>query len=103
MPNPDRHLLIISDTKITYLTGILLGHNLRLSTDDRTSVAATATIYMPIAISPTSTPTFHDSPLSDTSEETSPSELPSEEPPEPNFPYAITTEELTFPYDIPTE
>ena len=83
MCNPNRHLLIIYDINITYLTYILLVHIQHIRSEERADDPNTATASTPIVIGPTSKPTFPKAPFSDTSEENYPFNLPSEEPPEP--------------------
>ena len=69
MPNPDRHLLRISDTKITYITDILLCHIQCLRAEERYAAAASDTAFATISSGPESITTLTDVPLSDTPEE----------------------------------
>ena len=92
MPNPNIHLIRFTYINITYITNILLGHSQHLRAEERYAADTTSIASVPIAIGPESTATFPDSPFSDTSEETFPSDITSEKPPE-----------LTFPYDLPTD
>ena len=55
-----RHLLRIADTKITYLTDILLFHSQRLKEEEHTYDAVTDTASPTIASGPASIPTFPD-------------------------------------------
>ena len=82
MPNPNIHLLWITDINITYLTDILLVHSQRLRSEERVAAVSTSTKSAIIVISPSSNTIFPDETLSDTSEKTYPYEIPSKEPPE---------------------
>ena len=75
--NPNRNLHRISDTNITYVTYILLGHIQLLRAEEHNISDATTIVSAAIARGRTSTTTFPDAPFSDTSEETSPYEPPS--------------------------
>ena len=63
MPKPNRHLLLIANINITYLTDILMGHKQSLWEEDRAADPANVTTYTTIVSATESTHTFLDAPL----------------------------------------
>ena len=117
IPNPDRYLLIISNTDTTYITYLLQAHQQLLRAEEHSSTATTIMASAPILSGPAAITTLApDATLSYTPEVPSrflskfPSEMPVEEPisvpdyePIDSPSSGLSIFPFPFPSDLPLE